>query len=132
MASAGVLKKLQQQTKVVSLGTATATTTATQHLASAPKLRVVQAKLGTSSGGGGAGAGAGAGAATSTSSSSGSKQLRVVPMPQKTPKARQAETASKKGNLRDTVRKTFFEQLITRLKQAEDELKLSEDEVCIF
>ena len=56
-------------------------------------------------------------------------KLDKQPMPQKTPKARQAEVcAPKQENLRDTVRKTFFEQLSNRLKKCED-LKLSDDDL---
>lgn len=51
-------------------------------------------------------------------------------VPQKTPRARAAESSHqpKQENLRETVRKTFFEQLSNRLKNVED-LKLSDDEL---
>lgn len=54
------------------------------------------------------------------------------PMPQKTPKARQAEVACvaqpKTENIRENVRKTLMEQLTNRIKMVDD-LKLSEEEI---
>ncbi|XP_017775816.1 PREDICTED: death-inducer obliterator 1-like [Nicrophorus vespilloides] len=58
------------------------------------------------------------------------KSDKLQPMPQKTPKARQAEvpTPPKQENLRETVKKTFFEQLSNRLKKVAD-LKLTDIEL---
>ncbi|KAK9744164.1 Transcription factor S-II (TFIIS), central domain [Popillia japonica] len=54
------------------------------------------------------------------------------PMPQKTPKSRQAEVAStpqpKTENIRENVRKTLMEQLTNRIKLVDD-LKLTEEEI---
>lgn len=53
------------------------------------------------------------------------------PMPQKTPKARQAETLAvqpKQENIRDNIVKTLSEQLLNRLKNVND-LTLTEEEV---
>ncbi|KAI4464945.1 transcription factor s-ii zinc finger domain-containing protein [Holotrichia oblita] len=54
------------------------------------------------------------------------------PMPQKTPKSRQAEVAltpqPKTENIRENVRKTLMEQLTNRIKLVDD-LKLTEEEI---
>lgn len=58
------------------------------------------------------------------------KERKQHSTPHKTPKSREAEvsTPPKPENLRETVKKTFFEQLSARLKKVDD-LKLTEDEV---